>query len=654
MPEYSSQTTSTTKASDTRPLKLQEIDSNYQESFQFLNNRKLRQVKQLVLLNNLQRGDQNIASTLLITLFNRVLAALYDDKIQIKFLPSQGITQDQINSYNVLAQSDYLEMGKAKHDYDWCWDTLFFGRGFMETYQFDTKRKILKPHVINPLMFGYDPYFENPHDWRYYWKWVTKSKYQLQKLIKSGKITGIKEVKEIKSGQDPFLWQYKIERDSATKAVQPPIEPAANDVYQILEYFGHDEDGKKCVYWVDKEFSKVLMKEELTLDDMIGEDEKPDSKWPIVVKESFRIPHSSVPFSIADLLEDKHRAKSVLLNLAYIAAKDQANPVYWYDKDRIQDVAQFFSRQINQHIPVEGDGSTAIGVLNTKDPMSPGLLEFISLITTESNEPVGTGTTAQPYPANKQNTATEAALDQQLNDMAQSLFSKVFQFGEAEFWSDWWHRYQKHADELEYKMANIVGVKGVNTQKIDLGDFKTQFPPGVLVFSAKEAEYKNLIKRRDLMQLYPQLAATLDPDGMRNFNKHVFFPLMLEDPSLIDVMLPKTLDEMKAEEENEQLKGDVMPNVSPQDDHTTHIYTHHMVQPKTWATWFHIQWHEEELAKQKAQEQQAMKMEMAEGGGMPGQMKVGKERSSPQGSATPLKSELTAKKPAIIKNVNKQ
>ena len=37
-------------------------------------------------------------------------------------------TQEQINAYNSLAQSDYLEMNKSKLDYDWCWDTLFFGR----------------------------------------------------------------------------------------------------------------------------------------------------------------------------------------------------------------------------------------------------------------------------------------------------------------------------------------------------------------------------------------------------------------------------------------------------------------------------------------------------------------------------------------------
>src|SRR6185436_8437713 len=240
-----------------------QIQTNYIESFQFLQARKKRQVNQLILLNNLQRGDQNIASTLLLTLFNRAMSALYDDKIQVKFLPSQGITQEQLNAYNTLAQSDYIEMGKAKLDYDWCWDTLFFGRGYCETYQFDKKRKIMKPHVINPLVFGYDPYFENPIEWRYYWKWITKTKWDIERLIKSGKITGIKKAEDIPNGIEPQLWEYKQRRDAATRAVEPSNQPAKGDIYQILEYFGYDEKGDKCAFWIDKHFSVILMKEKL-------------------------------------------------------------------------------------------------------------------------------------------------------------------------------------------------------------------------------------------------------------------------------------------------------------------------------------------------------------------------------------------------------
>jgi hypothetical protein len=590
------------------PTDLKYIEDCYQESFYFLNSRKKRQVSQLILLNNLQRGDTNIASTLLLTLFDRVLSSLYDDKIQVKFLPSQGITQTQINSYNTLAQSDFLEMEKPKLDYDWCWDTLFFGRGYCETLRFDKKRKIMKPEIINPLVFGYDPYFENVQDWRYYWKWITKSKTELKRLIKNGTITNIKSPDEIPNGVEPYLWNYKIRRDEAKLAVPVSADTIGGDVFQILEFYQYNDEGKKCVYWVDRSFAKVIWEEELEVD------EDGERKWPIVVKEAFREPHSSVNFSVADLLEDKHRAKSVLLNLAFLAAKDRANPLYVYNQDKVTDVTQLFSRQINQHIPVN-DIEGAIKPLNTEDPMSAGLIQFISILTQEANEPIGVGQVMQPLQAKGDKTATADAINQQMNDMAQSLLSKVMQFGEAEFWSHWFHEYARNGKELESKMANIVGVKGVDTTIIKFEDFNTEFPPGVMVYSAKEAEYKELVMRRDLMQLYPNLMQSLDPDGMRNFNKYVFFPKFLQDPSLVDIMLPKTLDEMKAEGENEQLAKDTMPNVSETDNHTTHIYVHHMTQPKTWALWTHIAWHEELLDQQK--KQQAM-----QGGQQDGQNKV--------------------------------
>lgn len=623
-----------------------DIRFKYQESFDFLQARKRRQVQQLVLLNNLNREDKNIASTLLLTLVNRTLASLYDDKIQVKFLPSQDIKQKQLNSYNSLAQSDYLEMGKAKLDYDWIWDALFFGRGYMETLRFNKKRKIMEPAVINPLMFGYDPYFEEVQQWRYYWKWVTKTKWELQKLIKAGVITGIKKAEEIETGIEPYLWDYKVRRDQAKKAVAPPIDTQSGDLYQILEFFGYNDKGNKSVYWIDKGFSKMLFEMELDLEDndqiVTPEGETIDngSKWPIVIKECFREPHTSVNFSVADLIEDKHRAKSVLLNLAFIAAKDKANPTYVYNPDKVKDITQFFSRQINQHIPVE-DVMAAVAPLNKENPMDPGLIQFITMLQQEANEPLGTGVTLQPIKNKTSNTATEAAITQQLNDMAQSLQSKVMQFGEAEFWSHWFNRYKKNADELGSKMANIVGVKDIKTQEVDLKDFKTNYPPGVLVYSAKEAQFKELIERRDLINLYPQLAQTLGPDGMRNFNKYVFFPKFLHDPSLVDIMFPETIDEMKAQQENEILAKNEYPPVSLQDDHMAHIYMHYMVQPKTLATWFHIAEHEHYLNEQKSAIMEAQAQQLSTN------QPINNERLSPQGAATPLKTEMKTAQPNI-------
>lgn len=617
------------------PLETRNIYSKYMEAFYFLQPRKRRQVQQIVLLNNLQRGDENIASTLLITLFNRIMSNLYDDKMQIKFVPSEELDQKKIQSLNILAQNDYREMDKARLDYDWVWDTLFFGRGYMETLRFDHKRKIMQPHVINPLVFGYDPFFENPQQWRYYWKWITKSSIEVNKLIKAGVIKGIKQASDIPSGIDPYLWNYKVVRERAKFVTPMASDTFEGDIHQILEFFGYDDDGDKCVYWLDRDFSKILYHQKLDLkdgDDIIGpngEIVKTNSNWPIVIKEAFREPHASVNFSVADLLEDKHRARSVLLNLAFLAAKDKANPLYQYNPDLVKDVTQLFSRQVYQHIPVS-DVEKAIAPLNKDSAMDPSLQAFMQMLNSEASDPIGTGV-AMAAPKKGKETATEAAIQQQLNDLAQSLQSKVMQFGEAEFWSQWYQRYKRFTKDGDEKIATIVGVKGVTFEKINLGEIQTKYPPGVLVFSAKEAEYKELVERRDLMQMYPEFQQSLTPDGMRNFNKYVFFPKFLSDPQILDVLLPDSIDEIKASQENEQLDAEKLPQVLPTDNHEQHLAVHAMSKP-TWAKWMHIMWHEEALSQQRQQQMQQAQMQGQPQPGQQGQqqMKPGQTPQEPQ------------------------
>lgn len=638
------------------PIETQGIYAKYMESFYFLQPRKRRQANQIVLLNNLQRGDENIASTLLITLFNRIMSNLYDDKMQIKFVPNEEIEQKQVQSLNILAQNDYQQMNMKQLDYDWTWDTLFFGRGYMETLRFNTERKIMQPHVINPLAFGYDPFFSDPQQWRYYWKWITKSKVEINKLIQAGIITSISDASQIPSGIDPFLWNYKIIKERAKFVTPQAPDSYQGDIYQILEYFGYNEKGEKCIYWLDRDFSKILYHEILDLkdgEDILGpgnEVVRTTSKWPIVVKEAFREPHASVVFSVADLLEDKHRARSVLLNLAFLAAKDKANPLYQYNPDKVRDVTQLFNRQISQHIPVESV-TDAIAPLNTDSAMDPSLQAFMQVLNQEASDPIGTGMVMEAPTRGKQ-TATQAAIQQQLNDLAQSLQSKVMQFGIEEFWSAWYHRYLRYTKAGDMKIATVVGVKGVTFEKIDLGDIRTSYPPGVLVFSAKEAEYKELVERRDLMEMYPSFMQSLSPDGLRNFNKYVFFPKFLTDPSTIDVLFPDTIDELKAQDENETINGDKLPTVTPTDNHEQHLMIHRMAKD-TWAKWIHIDWHEKMLSMQKEQQmqsQQAQQMPQGQSQGQPAQPpnqvpkepmqpQVGVAKQNPREAATSLRQE---------------
>lgn len=609
------------------PDETKDIYSHYMESFYFLQPRKRRQANQIALLNNLQRGDENIASTLLLTLFQRVMSQNYDDKMQIKFIPNEELEQKQVQSLNILAQNDYQQMNMKELEYDWTWDALFFGRGYMETLRFDTKRKLMQPHVINPLAFGYDPFFSDPQQWRYYWKWITKSGVEVDALIRAKVLKNLTKASDLPSGVDPFLWNYKIIRERAKFVTPQAPDSYEGDIYQILEFFGYNAKGEKCIYWLDRDFSKIIYYEVLDLQDgeeIIGPGNQviqSKSKWPIVIKESFREPHASVNFSVADLLEDKHRARSVLLNLAFLAAKDKANPLYQYNPDKVRDVTQLFNRQISQHIPVD-DVQLSIAPLNTDSAMDPSLQAFMQMLNQEASDPVGANLNP-PMNKNGKQTATQAAIQQQLSELAQSLQSKVLQFGEEEFWSAWYYRYKRFTKAGDEKIATVVGVKGVTFEKIDLGDIRTKYPPGVLVFSAKQAEYQETVERQDLMQMYQQFTVSLSPDGMKNFNKYVFFPKFLKDPQMMEILFPDSMDELKAQEENDALNKESMPQVQPTDNHEQHLLIHRMAK-NTWAKWTHIHWHEEMLGQQKQQMQQQAQQQ-------PGQLQPGQPQPGQTG-----------------------
>lgn len=597
----------------------QQIAEEYSEGQNVLSSKKLRQVKQLVLMNNLRRGEQNIASTTLLTFFYRVFANLYDDHIGIKLGASEDSDYKRTEVLSKLQQFDYKEMDKALLDYDWLWDTLFFGRGYCETLVFDKERKIMMPEVINPLMMVYDPYFADPQKWRYYGNWILVAGHEIERMIRDGVITGIKSTREIQSGVEPEMWQYKVLRDQAKDAAPATNDVAnnANGIFQIYRTFRY-HNGKKYIQWTDKNFSKTLRSKPLELHDgkRAGE-----SKWPIVVKEVFREPHSTLATSIPDIVEDKHRALNVLYNLIYMAAKDEANPIYIYDVDKVQDVSQLLQRQILQHIPVSGDVDKAVTTLKTQNAMSQSLMSFIGVLKQEAAEVAGTTQTTLPAGKGSKKSATADAILQQIAELMGSLQAKVLAIGEREFWSHWYQRYI-NPDNIEAgdtKVISITSVSGESFENIKLDEIKTKYPPRIEVSSSKEAEFKQMIAKREAMQYFPliQKIKEMSQKGLMNYLKYVFLPMFIKDSSTIELIIPNTLDEIKAQQENDMLAEDKLPDISPDDDHEQHMYTH-LRSKRTAAFWAHWFTHEKMLGDKLKQEEAQRALMAASGGGQSG------------------------------------
>ena len=375
---------------------LTQVQLEYEEGQDYLRAKKLNQVANLILFNNLQRDDQSITSTLLPSMFNRVFSNLYSDVLQAVFVPSEDSDFKKTEAISKMQQNDYQEMCIPDLNYDWTWDACFFGEGYLETLVFNRKTKLMEPYVVNPLYLTHDPFFENVREWRYYSIWMTFSTYQLERM-KAKKVTGPDfDITRISPGLEVELWDYKNRRDAARLATNVNSSSMSkNNVYQILKHFtvlteDHPDSqgkiipkGNRVIVWTDKNFSQEIRVERLSK--YIPEDEP----WPLVRKQIFREPHSSTAISVPDLIQDKHRAQSVLMNLAYLAAQDDANPIYLYDKNHVDDPTQFMSRQIGQHVAVD-DLNAAVKPMQTHAAMSAALSAFLSLLGSHSSEVIGT------------------------------------------------------------------------------------------------------------------------------------------------------------------------------------------------------------------------------------------------------------------------
>ena len=210
---------------------LNRIRQEYEEGRSYLETKKQRWVAQLQMLNNLQRGSQTIASTMLLSFFLRVFSNLYSNVMTVKFVGTDAEMR-KTEGLNFLARNDAQEMDKATIDYDNIWDACAFGAGYRETLDYDKDRMLMKPVTINPLFLSYDPFFSNPQQWRYYSKWILRPQHEIERLIDDGIIDGVSSIKDIETGVDPYIWQWQIQVEQARLAnpvgTETLVDPTAS------------------------------------------------------------------------------------------------------------------------------------------------------------------------------------------------------------------------------------------------------------------------------------------------------------------------------------------------------------------------------------------------------------------------------------------
>jgi hypothetical protein len=285
-----------------------QVQTEYNTAYDFISPKITEWLVRMTVYNNQKRNKEAIGDPLLFTVFQTLLASLYDDRLNVEFGPREVGDEEVAENLNLTAEFDYDEMKKNVVDFEWDWDTAFFGNGLLLTQEFDRERMVLKPQVMDPCTVLRDPRAvgfngdaNGNNACRFWGREISATKYELE----AGPyfdLDKLKTGKELKS----LLSKAKSERRKAqglSEVNDKEGELKDNAEYDIVEWYTHLK-GKKYIVGVGNSKTKLVRLTEIKED-----------RWPAINRKLFPNSHDWDGVSIPDLVEDKQRARAILQNL---------------------------------------------------------------------------------------------------------------------------------------------------------------------------------------------------------------------------------------------------------------------------------------------------------------------------------------------------
>jgi hypothetical protein len=557
-----------------------QIQSEYKIAYDFLRPKLNEWLVRLSLYNNQKRDADKVGDPLLFTTFQTLLASLYDDELAVEFLPREEGDIERAESLNSLAKFDYDEMQKNMVDLEWDWDTMFFGRGLLLLQEFDRGKMHPIPQVIDPATFLRDPKansvngdIKGYNSARFFGREISLTKEQLNSPVYF-------DVNELKTGEElqSLLAKASQERSSAQGLNPKKTEEITGDnaEFDLLEWYTHF-GGKKYLVVLGNARSKIIRFTPLKED-----------TWPVIDRPLFPVAHDWDGVSVPDLVEDKQRARAVLQNLGLASAKADVYPMYLFDENKIRNRAHL-NFGFNKFIPTAGPTDNAVVPLQ-KAAVHNTAGWIMDLLDQSAQRALATPEIQQGIISKQQRTLGELNLVSAKVDTRYSLAAKIFGFSEKIFWEKWYGLYKRHfKDGIDKKIIRLVGVWGPKFKKLAQKDLILNIDPDIKIESKIMAEAQRLRERNDFASYLGTIVN--DPTINRRFAFKKLGKLNGVDHQELKMLFPPTLDEMKAEEENDLIEKKQAPKVEIREDHPIHIQIHGRL-PETPVRENHIQAHE--------------------------------------------------------------
>ena len=525
-------------------------------------------LKRLKLYNNQKRDKGRVGDPLIFTIFDALMATLWTDKLGVEFGGREEGDEEMAENLNGLAEYDYDEMEKAQHDYDWDWDALAFGRGLSYFDYFDPLSKTPIPEVWDPLTFLRDP------------DAVSVSG---NRLGNGAMRFGGREVlmtKEEMESNDEYFNLGSLKKDTGTlltslfdeaKRQRKEAQGYSNmlarqgNVYKILQWFTVI-DGEKYLAELGNDKTLIVRLKKFE-----------DDKWPLIDRPCYPMAHDWDGVSVFDILEDKQRFRASLLNIFGDSARADLYPMYLFNLERIpKSVDRNFG--FNKGIPVMGPGalSEAWQPLQ-KQPLSQMekakfILEFLDA---SAQRALATPELQMGAVEEEKRTATELTLAASHVDTRYSKIIRIFGLSDIKSWKRWYEIYKRDFKaELGKKVVRLMGSFGPQWRDITRDKIIVSHPlgPDIKIESRIVSEARKIRTFNSIIS-YAKNFIINNPNADLTYMARKAGKLLFPTDE-VERMLPLTIDERIAKEENEKLNDNEVQIVRREHNHVVHLRVH--------------------------------------------------------------------------------
>lgn len=518
--------------------------------------------KRIKIYNNRKKTQSSIGDPLVFTQFQTIQAALYDDKLRVKFAPRERGDVDQAENLNPLFEADAVLMKKNIIDFNWNWNTLFFGRGLLLVSEWNVEELCPKPEVINILTWHRDPMAKS-----------VNGDGAGRGAMRFGGRPIYLTWREMEQSNN-YYYLDKIEDNTSVNSELEDAETAVKEAqgfdstadvsgdnknYTIMEWFTWFK-GKRVLVGIHG--SNTIVRYTILKD---------QSEWCIIDKTIFPDSLSWDGTSLLDILEDKQRARAKLINAALYNIESNTYNMYLYDANKIRKKSHLnFAR--NKNIPVNGSTSGAVEPIRRQQAGNEVnfMLDWIQDV---AQRATGATEVQQGALSSSRTTATEIATVSEKADTRFSMAAKIFGWSEEAFARYWYKMYKMYfTDKVNEKVLRLNGLTGFTWKPLKKADIVGNSDPDVKVESAVVSEAMRLRKLQTWTNSYNFLAS--DPNINKDFLTREGAKLNGYSESDMKMLFMPDENRVIADQENRELRKGQIVEISELDDHIKHIDEH--------------------------------------------------------------------------------